>query len=92
VIGRGTFGIAVLVQEKQTGKHYVVKQSNLSQLSSVNKSFVANEAMILSQIKHNFIVSYHQCYIDYGCIFILTKYAHNGSFFIFFFFTFERSK
>jgi NIMA (never in mitosis gene a)-related kinase len=67
----------VLVSNEK-GKELVMKQIDISKMGNKERSDAINEVKVLSQLKHPYIVSYHQSFIDGGTLCILMDYAENG--------------
>jgi serine/threonine protein kinase len=51
-IGRGSFGAAVLVKNKQNNRLYIMKEINISQLSKKEKMESINEIKVLSKLRY----------------------------------------
>lgn len=76
-VGSGSYGKAVLVSNEK-GKELVMKQIDISKMGNKERSDAINEVKVLSQLKHPYIVSYHQSFIEAGTLCILMDYAENG--------------
>lgn len=63
VLGEGSFGKAVLVEEIETGRRCVVKQIAMGKLSSREQQETQQEATLLSTLAHPNIVSYIDAYL-----------------------------
>jgi serine/threonine protein kinase len=63
VLGQGTFGKALLVEEIETAKLCVVKQISLGKLSSKEQKEMQQEASLLSTLNHPNIVAYIDSYL-----------------------------
>lgn len=78
VIGKGTFGKAILVKEKESGKLYIMKQISISTLSKKERDEAINEVKVLSSLKHENIVSYVTSFMSDGNLCIIMQYASGG--------------
>ncbi|KAH7823825.1 putative Protein kinase RNA-like endoplasmic reticulum kinase-like B (PERK-like B) [Monocercomonoides exilis] len=78
VVGRGSFGAAVLVKHKGNGRLYIMKEINISQLSKKEKEESINEIRILSKLRHPNIVSYRESFVEKGLLCILMDYCDSG--------------
>lgn len=78
VIGRGNFGIAMLVVRKGNGKEYVAKKINISAMSSRDQQLAKQEAEVLSRIRHPYIVGFEESFLDNGLLVIVMEYCARG--------------
>lgn len=78
IIGKGSFGEAVLVRSKADGKRYVAKTVDSSSMTDKEKRDVQNEIRILAAVKHPNIILYHEHFLDGAFIFIIMEYADGG--------------
>jgi NIMA (never in mitosis gene a)-related kinase len=78
VVGKGTFGQAVLVQNKKDGKHYIIKQINIASMSEREKQESLNEVKVLSGLRHTNIVQYIASFTEEGKLNIVMEYAECG--------------
>jgi NIMA (never in mitosis gene a)-related kinase len=76
VIGKGAFGAAILV--KRDGKNYVVKEVMLEGLSAREKLEAQNEAKLLRQLDHPYIVKYEDSGVQHGKLWIAMDYCSGG--------------
>lgn len=76
-IGRGSFGEAVLVQDKD-GHCFVMKTVDIGSLDKEQQKDAVNEVQVLSSLKHPYIVRYHESFIDEGTLAIVMDYAEGG--------------
>lgn len=58
VIGKGSFGKAILARSNDDKKLYVIKEINISELSPKEQKESKNEVEVLSKLKHPNIVAY----------------------------------
>ncbi|KAL0236951.1 hypothetical protein PCE1_000348 [Barthelona sp. PCE] len=78
VVGKGSFGKAILVRSRVDNKQYIIKQINVSQLSSKEKAEASNEIRVLSQMNHPYIVTYRESFIHQKSLCIVMDFAENG--------------
>jgi NIMA (never in mitosis gene a)-related kinase len=78
VIGKGSFGQAVLVRRVNDGGLFVIKEVNVSHLSRKAQVEALNEVKILSALAHPDIVEYHESFIANKKIHIVMEYAEGG--------------
>lgn len=78
VLGKGSFGRAVLAQEKSTGIKYVMKVIHIAPLKPREREEALTEAKILSKLKHPYIVGYHESFADTRYLHIVMEYADAG--------------
>lgn len=77
-LGEGSFGSALLVQDKISRKQYVVKKIPLYNLNEVEREEAMKEVEVLSQMKHPNIISYHKSFEENNTLFIVTDYCDGG--------------
>lgn len=78
VVGKGTFGQAILVQDKKDNKQYIMKQINIASMSEREKQESLNEVKVLSGLKHSNIVQYITSFTAEGKLNIVMEYAECG--------------
>eukprot|EP00916_Digyalum_oweni_P014450 GHVL01023699.1.p1 GENE.GHVL01023699.1~~GHVL01023699.1.p1 ORF type:complete len:777 (+),score=104.03 GHVL01023699.1:146-2476(+) len=80
VVGRGSFGQAILVKDlsRSHNKQYVIKVINIARMNSKQKSEALNEAHLLSKLKHPYIISCKESFVDAGQLCIVMDYADGG--------------
>ncbi|CAJ1031147.1 putative Protein kinase domain/Protein tyrosine kinase [Leishmania shawi] len=78
LIGKGSFGEAVLVRSKSDGKRYVAKAIDSASMTSKERRDVQNEIRILAAVDHPNIIRYHEHFEDDSLIFIIMEYADGG--------------
>lgn len=78
VVGKGTFGRAILVKLKTTKKKYIIKQVKLHNLPEKEKKEARNEVKVLSSLKHVNIVRYIKSFMDKGSLCIVMDFAEKG--------------
>jgi serine/threonine protein kinase len=65
VLGRGTFGEVVLVQNKVDGRKYALKKIPLS-MDSKDREKILREASVLSGLVHRNVIRYYGAWIETG--------------------------
>jgi NIMA (never in mitosis gene a)-related kinase len=78
VVGKGTFGQAVLVKNKLDGLNYIMKQITVSAMSVKEKQESLNEVNVLSNLKHPNIVQYVTSFQSGNKLCIVMEYAEGG--------------
>jgi NIMA (never in mitosis gene a)-related kinase len=76
-IGRGSFGEASLVQDRE-GKRYVMKTIDVSRLDHEHQREAGNEVKVLASLAHPYIVHFVECFIENGALAIVMDYAEGG--------------
>eukprot|EP00920_Eleutheroschizon_duboscqi_P025410 GHVT01062572.1.p1 GENE.GHVT01062572.1~~GHVT01062572.1.p1 ORF type:complete len:282 (+),score=19.50 GHVT01062572.1:604-1449(+) len=78
-IGQGSFGKAIMVEDADTRKNYVMKVINMGAMDKKTQDSTLNEAKILASMKpHPYIVQYHQSYIHEKQLCIIMQYCGGG--------------
>ncbi|XP_077421865.1 serine/threonine-protein kinase Nek3 isoform X1 [Vanacampus margaritifer] len=77
IIGEGSFGRALLVQCKNTQEKYVLKEIQLPKSASRQEKS-KNEAVLLSTMKHDNIVAFHETFEDDDLLCIVMEYCRGG--------------
>ncbi|KAA6403113.1 MAG: putative serine/threonine-protein kinase Nek1 [Streblomastix strix] len=78
VVGRGSFGAAVLVKSKVNQRLYILKEINIQQMSKKEKEESINEIRVLSKLRHPNIIAYRESFIERGLLCIIMDYADGG--------------
>ncbi|XP_035230016.1 serine/threonine-protein kinase atg1-like isoform X2 [Stegodyphus dumicola] len=78
VLGEGSFGSALLVQDIELKKCYVVKKVSLLNLSPHEREEALREVKVLSQMQHPNIISYHKSFEENNSLYIVTDYCDGG--------------
>jgi len=76
-IGQGSYGKAVLVQDKDA-KLFVMKIIDMSRMDSKQRKDAVNEVKVLSSLKHPYIVSYRESFQEHRHLAIVMDYADGG--------------
>eukprot|EP00929_Paragymnodinium_shiwhaense_P037789 TRINITY_DN2006_c1_g1_i1.p1 TRINITY_DN2006_c1_g1~~TRINITY_DN2006_c1_g1_i1.p1 ORF type:complete len:1139 (-),score=244.67 TRINITY_DN2006_c1_g1_i1:59-3475(-) len=80
-LGRGAFGVAVLVKLKDSGAtpiYRVVKQVNVGEMTAGQQAEAHKEVGVLRQLSHPHIVAYFDTFFDSGALCIVMEYADGG--------------
>lgn len=80
IIGKGSFGKAILAKSKEDRKSYVIKEIGISKLSPKEQREAKNEVAVLSKMKHPNIVGYKESFLDCGNLYIVMDFADGGLF------------
>lgn len=59
VVGKGSFGHALLVPSVVDHKLYIMKIIDVSRMDSKQKEEALNEVTVLKAMKHPYIITYH---------------------------------
>lgn len=78
VIGKGSFGYALLVQSVSDKKLYVMKIIDVSRMDRKQKEEALNEVHVLKAMRHPYIVTYRESFMDKRCLCIVMDYADGG--------------
>ncbi|CAK6984292.1 serine/threonine-protein kinase Nek1-like, partial [Scomber scombrus] len=78
VIGKGGFGKAILVKSKKDGHQYVIKQINISDMSTEETQKAQQEVEVLSNMTHPNIVQYKESFEEGDCLYIVMNYCEGG--------------
>eukprot|EP00451_Oxyrrhis_marina_P040969 CAMPEP_0204392830 /NCGR_PEP_ID=MMETSP0469-20131031/61978_1 /ASSEMBLY_ACC=CAM_ASM_000384 /TAXON_ID=2969 /ORGANISM="Oxyrrhis marina" /LENGTH=540 /DNA_ID=CAMNT_0051386851 /DNA_START=40 /DNA_END=1662 /DNA_ORIENTATION=+ len=76
-LGQGSFGTAYVVKDKN-GKQFVMKQIDTSKMTSNEKKEARNEVTVLSALKHPYIVSFRESFMDRSYLCIVMDFAEHG--------------
>ncbi|XP_036377142.1 serine/threonine-protein kinase Nek1-like [Megalops cyprinoides] len=80
-IGEGSFGKAILVQSKEDGKQYVIKEIGISRMSNKEREESRKEVAVLANMSHPNIVQYKESFEESGCLYIVMDYCEGGDLF-----------
>ncbi|KAA6395201.1 MAG: putative serine/threonine-protein kinase Nek1, partial [Streblomastix strix] len=78
LIGRGSFGAAMLVSRKETNQQFIMKEINITQLSEKEQQESLNEIALLQKLNHPNIVKMHESFVDAGLLCIIMDYCEGG--------------
>jgi len=77
-LGKGSFGEAILVQQKEAHHYFVAKAINLGALSAKEKEDARNEVRLLSQLNHPNIIKMYECLMHRSRLYIIMEWADAG--------------
>ena len=77
-IGIGSFGQALLVQSVIDWKYYVMKIINVGNMEKKQKQDALNEVWVLKAMKHPYIITYWESFMDKKFLCIVMDYADGG--------------
>ncbi|KAG8504610.1 Serine/threonine-protein kinase Nek1, partial [Galemys pyrenaicus] len=80
-IGEGSFGKAILVKSTEDGRQYVIKEINISRMSSKEREESRREVAVLANMKHPNIVQYKDSFEENGSLYIVMDYCEGGDLF-----------
>ena len=78
IVGKGSFGHAVLVQSVADRKLYIMKIIDVSRMERKQKEEALNEVHVLKSMRHPYIVTYRESFMDKRCLCIVMDYADGG--------------
>lgn len=78
VAGKGSFGHALLVQSVVDRKLYIMKIIDVSRMDNKQKEEALNEVTVLKAMRHPYIITYRESFMDKRCICIVMDYADGG--------------
>nr|XP_055190500.1 serine/threonine-protein kinase Nek1 isoform X4 [Nyctereutes procyonoides] len=80
-IGEGSFGKAILVKSTEDDRQYVIKEINISRMSSKEREESRREVAVLANMKHPNIVQYRESFEENGSLYIVMDYCEGGDLF-----------
>ena len=78
IVGKGSFGYAMLVQAVNDRKLYVMKVIDVSRMDRKQKEEALNEVHVLKSMRHPYIVTYRESFMNKSCLCIVMDYADGG--------------
>jgi NIMA (never in mitosis gene a)-related kinase len=82
IVGKGSFGHAVLVQSVDDKKKlYIMKIIDISKMDKKQREEAINEVTVLKAMRHPFIVTYRESFMERRCLCIVMDYADGGDLF-----------
>jgi NIMA (never in mitosis gene a)-related kinase len=78
IVGKGSFGYAMLVQTISDRKLYVMKVIDVSKMDRKQKEEALNEVHVLKAMRHPYIVTYRESFMNKSCLCIVMDYADGG--------------
>lgn len=79
IVGKGSFGTAILCRRKKDQQLVILKEVNLQDLSVSQRPNARREAELLSILNHPNIVAYFGCYNNHCQILIEMEYCEGGT-------------
>jgi NIMA (never in mitosis gene a)-related kinase len=79
VVGKGSFGNAILYRRKDDDSLVILKEINLHELSPNERQLALNEVSLLSRLHHPNIISYYDSFAEDGVLMIEMEYAEGGT-------------
>ena len=76
--GKGSFGYALLVQSVVDRKLYIMKIIDVTKMDHKQKEEALNEVHVLKAMRHPYIVTYRESFMDKRCLCIVMDYADGG--------------
>eukprot|EP00929_Paragymnodinium_shiwhaense_P049956 TRINITY_DN25188_c0_g1_i1.p1 TRINITY_DN25188_c0_g1~~TRINITY_DN25188_c0_g1_i1.p1 ORF type:complete len:881 (-),score=234.33 TRINITY_DN25188_c0_g1_i1:47-2689(-) len=80
IVGKGSFGCCWLVQSSE-GTQCILKQIDVSRMQPKQRQEAENEVKVLSTLRHPFIISFRESFVEDGQLCIITDYAERGDLF-----------
>jgi len=78
VVGKGNFGHAILVQSNVDHKLYIMKTIDVSKMDKKQKEEALTEVHVLKSMRHPYIVTYRESFMEKRCLCIVMDYADGG--------------
>ena len=78
LLGKGSFGSALLVEDRSTGKQLVAKEIMVAHLSTVEAEKAKGEAELLQRLNHTNIISFVASFVEGHNLYIIMEYADGG--------------
>ncbi|KAG1679537.1 hypothetical protein FOA52_011139 [Chlamydomonas sp. UWO 241] len=78
LLGKGSFGCAILCKQKQDGKHVVIKEIDVSKMPAVERSAAHQEAKLLKALKHPNIVQCTDSFMHGNKLCIVMDWCSEG--------------
>lgn len=73
-LGRGAFGVVFLVRSHLDSSLYVLKKLRHSR----RHKDTLREAKLLRKLRHPHLVTYHHCFIEAECLYLVMEFAEGG--------------
>lgn len=83
-IGTGSFGKALLVKDLRRdaqNKQYVMKMIDTARLNSKERADAVNEVQLLASLRHPYIITYRDSFVEKNFLCIVMDYADGGDLF-----------
>ncbi|CBZ29410.1 putative protein kinase [Leishmania mexicana MHOM/GT/2001/U1103] len=78
VLGKGSFGSAILIKRKTDGLLFVVKEVGMSRMSRKERDEARHECTVLQQLQHPNIVRYVEQFENNNNLYIVMEYCDGG--------------
>jgi NIMA (never in mitosis gene a)-related kinase len=78
MVGKGNFGYALLVQNLQNRKFFIMKVIDVSKMDTKQRNDALNEVIVLKEMRHPYIVAYRESFMNKKCLCIVMDYADAG--------------
>jgi NIMA (never in mitosis gene a)-related kinase len=78
VLGRGSYGSAILVRERAGGQQRVIKEIDLSRMPAAAQKEAQSEAGVLRSLSHPYIVGYFDTFVESTKLYIVMEFADGG--------------
>lgn len=80
VLGRGSFGCAVLCERRKDGVKVVIKEIDMAKMASGERAAALQEARVLASLNHPNIVTCHESFVDErdSKLYIVMDWAQEG--------------
>ncbi|KPI89607.1 putative protein kinase putative serine/threonine-protein kinase Nek1 [Leptomonas seymouri] len=78
VLGKGSFGSAILIKRKTDGLLFVVKEVSLVRMSKKERDEARHECTVLQQLQHPNIVRYVEQFENKNNLYIVMEYCDGG--------------
>lgn len=78
VLGKGSFGSAILIKRKVDGALFVVKEVSLIKMSKKERDEARHECTVLQQLQHPNIVRYIEQFENRNNLYIVMEYCDGG--------------
>ncbi|KAH7680261.1 NEKL-1 protein, partial [Aphelenchoides avenae] len=79
VVGKGSFGMAILYRRKDDDSLVILKEINMHELTPAERQLSLNEVSLLSRLDHPHIISYYDSFEEDGILMIEMEYADGGT-------------
>ncbi|CAD8148644.1 unnamed protein product [Paramecium octaurelia] len=78
VVGKGSFGYALLAQALSNKKNYIIKIIDISKMDRKQREEALNEVHVLKAMRHPYIITYRESFMEKKCLCIVMDYADGG--------------
>ncbi|XP_062510211.1 X-linked retinitis pigmentosa GTPase regulator-like isoform X2 [Corticium candelabrum] len=79
VVGKGSFGTAILYRKKDDDAVVILKEINILDLKTRERQLAVNEIQVLSMLDHPNIIAYYDHFEEDGKLMIEMEYADGGT-------------